>query len=194
MWRPEARATLLSKPTPLRNRQRDPSLGSAASSSRYGNCRYHAITISRFPVCWTRQAAKEAPAGVSDVFRHPVLGPPPYLPTITVSGPHAISAPSPTISRYPRLHVAGDRRDCRHDDRVSELAVSLRLGNWDDPSTWTPGPVETHEPGALPRRQASGIPFVAANENLGAVFVVPRGQGPRDVFGAHEIEAKAISP
>ena len=87
------------------------------------------------------------------------------------------------------MHQAGNVGKHRNGNRVSELAVSLRVRNGNAEIIRIP-----HEPRALPRRQPPGVlPPTLSHKDLRAVFVVPRGQGTRYVVRPHQAKTKSVS-
>src|SRR5690606_18511194 len=79
----------------------------------------------------------------------------------------------------------------RDNHRVAELSVRLRVGNRNPKAASFP--VEAHQSCTLARRQTTGIPPPATNQNLRAVLEIPRRQRSGHVRGTDKAESEAVS-
>ena len=88
--------------------------------------------------------------------------------------------------------MSGYRLNDRHHHRVSELAISLCVGDRND-KIFPTGSIETHQTRAFPRRQSSWIFALLLNQNFRAILVIPCRKCARDIVRADDTKTEAVS-
>ena len=76
--------------------------------------------------------------------------------------------------------------------RIAKLPIGLRIRHRNNEIRLT-RPVKPHQSCAFAGCQATRVPPVLPNQNLGPVLEIPRRQGPRHIFWPDQPKAKAVA-